>query len=119
MVRPRVLEELEVGVHANQDLAEGGQPAGSFPLERLRLVDRPSDPGLHPVGQLRDERVFRAEVRADTFTRPEKLETLEELQPGAFSSCAFAVGERHITVYNPFSSPGRTQSEIAHEIAHS
>jgi Zn-dependent peptidase ImmA (M78 family) len=60
-----------------------------------------------------------AEVRrADTLTSPEKLETLEELQPGAFSACTFTVGEKHIIVYNPLSSPGRIQSDIGHEISH-
>src|ERR1017187_10463520 len=60
-----------------------------------------------------------AEVRrADTVTSPEKLETLEEIQPGAFSACTFTVDEKHIIVYNPFSSPGRTQSDIAHEVSH-
>ena len=60
-----------------------------------------------------------AEVRrADELTSPEKLQTLEELQPGAFSACTFTVGEKHIIVYNPVASPGRTQSDIAHEVAH-
>jgi Zn-dependent peptidase ImmA (M78 family) len=61
----------------------------------------------------------KAEVRrADELTSPEKLETLEELQPGAFSACTFTIGEKHIIVYNPVASPGRTQSDIAHEVAH-
>jgi Zn-dependent peptidase ImmA (M78 family) len=60
-----------------------------------------------------------AEVRrADELTSQEKLETLEELQPGAFSACTFTVGNRHVIVYNPLASDGRTQSDIAHEVAH-
>ena len=56
--------------------------------------------------------------RADELTSSEKLQTLEELQPGAFSACTFTIGNRHVIVYNPISSPGRTQSDIAHEVSH-
>jgi Zn-dependent peptidase ImmA (M78 family) len=60
-----------------------------------------------------------AEVRrADELTSLAKLETLEELQPGAFSACTFTIGERHVIVYSPLASLGRTQSDIAHEVAH-
>lgn len=60
-----------------------------------------------------------AQVRcADELTSRGKLETLEELQPGAFSACTFSVGDRHVVVYSPLASPGRTQSDIAHEVAH-
>lgn len=56
--------------------------------------------------------------RADELTTLAKLEALEELQPGAFSACTFTLGERHVIVYNPLASPGRRQSDIAHEAAH-
>lgn len=60
-----------------------------------------------------------AEVRrADELTSLAKLEELEELQPGAFSACTFTIGERHVVVYSPLASAGRTQSDIAHEVAH-
>lgn len=60
-----------------------------------------------------------AEVRrADELTSIEKLETLEELQPGAFSACTFSVVDRHVIVYSPLASVGRTQSDISHEVAH-
>lgn len=61
-----------------------------------------------------------ATVRAaDELTSREKLQTLEEIQPGAFSACTFTIAERHVIVYNPISSsPGRTQSDIAHEVSH-
>lgn len=60
-----------------------------------------------------------AEVRrADELTSLAKLEELDELQPGAFSACTFSIGGRHIVVYSPIASPGRTQSDIAHEVAH-
>jgi Zn-dependent peptidase ImmA (M78 family) len=56
--------------------------------------------------------------RADELTSLAKLQALEELQPGAFSACTFTIDGRHIIVYNPLASPGRTQSDIAHEAAH-
>jgi len=60
-----------------------------------------------------------ADVRcADQLTSREKLETLEEIQPGAFSACTFSVGDRHVIVYSPLASVGRTQSDISHEVAH-
>lgn len=60
-----------------------------------------------------------AEVRcADELTSLAKLEELEALQAGAFSACTFSIGAQHIVVYSPLASPGRTQSDIAHEVAH-
>jgi hypothetical protein len=56
--------------------------------------------------------------RADELTSRAKLETLDEVQPGAFSACTFTVGDRHIIVYSPLASPRRTSSDIAHEVAH-
>lgn len=59
------------------------------------------------------------EVRAASDLVPlYDLEALEELQPGAFSACTFEIGARKIVVFNPLSTPGRTQSDIAHEVAH-
>jgi Zn-dependent peptidase ImmA (M78 family) len=60
-----------------------------------------------------------AEVKsAEELTSLAKLQTLEELQPGAFSACTFTIGKRHVIVYNPLASDGRTQSDLAHEVAH-
>lgn len=60
-----------------------------------------------------------AEVRrADELTTIEKLEALEEIQPGAFSACTFTIDDRHVIVYSPLGSHGRHQSDIAHEAAH-
>jgi Zn-dependent peptidase ImmA (M78 family) len=60
-----------------------------------------------------------ADIRsADSLTSLTKLEELERLQPGAFSACTFTINEKQVIVYNPLSSPGRTQSDIAHEAAH-
>lgn len=55
---------------------------------------------------------------ADELTTLAKLRALEELQPGAFSACTFQVNGRSTVVYSPLASKGRTQSDIAHEIAH-
>lgn len=75
-------------------------------------------PGEH-VNAVEFARYASAEVRcADELTSLAKLEQLDELQPGAFSACTFSIGDRHIVVYNPLATPGRTQSDIAHEMAH-
>src|SRR5215213_9536588 len=55
---------------------------------------------------------------ADELTTLDKLQALEDLQPGCFSACTFTIPDRHIIVYSPLASPGRTQSDIAHEVAH-
>lgn len=47
-----------------------------------------------------------------------RLEELERLQPGSFSACTFEIGPRRIVVWNPLSTPARTRSDVAHEIAH-
>lgn len=47
-----------------------------------------------------------------------RLEELERLQPGAFSACTFEIGPRRVIVWNPLSTSARTQSDIAHEVAH-
>ena len=47
------------------------------------------------------------------------LNELEALQPGAFSAATFHLpGERVVAVYNPLNEQGRTNSDIAHELAH-
>ena len=82
---------------------------------RTEMGKRPSD----HVDALEFARHVGATVRrADELTSPEKLQTLEEIQPGAFSACTFTIGDQHIIVYNPIASAGRTQSDIAHEVAH-
>ena len=82
---------------------------------RTAMGKRPSD----YVDAVDFARHVRAVVRcADELTSREKLETLEEIQPGAFSACTFTIGEKHVIVYNPLSSPGRTQSDVAHEVSH-
>jgi Zn-dependent peptidase ImmA (M78 family) len=72
-----------------------------------------------PLDSLELAKHAGAEVRcADQLTTIAKLEALEEIQPGAFSACTFNLGDRHVIVYSPLASPGRRQSDIAHEVAH-
>lgn len=72
-----------------------------------------------PLDALELARHVGAHLRcADELTSREKLETLEELQPGSFSACTFTIGSAHVIVYSPLASHGRTQSDIAHEVAH-
>jgi Zn-dependent peptidase ImmA (M78 family) len=82
---------------------------------RVKMDKRASD----PLDAVELARHIGAEVRrADELTSLKKLETLEELQPGAFSACTFTIAERHVIIYSPLASLGRTQSDIAHEVAH-
>lgn len=58
-------------------------------------------------------------VPADTLVPREKLERLAAIQPDAWSAASFKkpTGEV-VMVTNPLSSTGRTNSDLAHEIAH-
>lgn len=72
-----------------------------------------------PIDSMKLAEHVGAEVRcADQLTSLAKLQALEELQPGAFSACTFTLDERHVIVYSPLASPGRRQSDIAHEVSH-
>lgn len=82
---------------------------------RGEMGKRPTD----PLDAIELARHVGADVRcAEELTSRQNLEELEQLQPGAFSACTFTIGEHHIVVYSPLASDGRTQSDIAHEIAH-
>lgn len=81
-----------------------------------------SSMGLRPVDKLDSLSLARhlgAEVRsAEELTNLQKLKTLEEIQPGAFSACTFILVDRTVIVYSPLASLGRRQSDVAHEVAH-
>lgn len=82
---------------------------------REEMGKRTSD----PLDAIELARHVGAEVRcAEELTSRARLEELEKIQPGAFSACTFTIGERHVVVYSPLASPGRTQSDIAHETSH-
>ncbi len=89
--------------------------------ERLAEGTR-SDMGLSPTDGVDAAALANhagAGVRsADELTSLRKLEELEALQRGAFSACTFHISGQPIIVYNPLASDGRTQSDIAHEVAH-
>jgi Zn-dependent peptidase ImmA (M78 family) len=94
-----------------------------FKAEAERTAQRiRSEMGLRPAEPLDSLELAKhagAEVRcADQLVAIAKLEALEEIQPGAFSACTFTVGDRRVIVYSPLASPGRRQSDIAHEVAH-
>jgi Zn-dependent peptidase ImmA (M78 family) len=94
-----------------------------FKAEAERLAQHiRSEMGLRPADPMDSIELAKhagAEVRcADQLTPLAKLEALEEIQPGAFSACTFTFGDRRVIVYSPLASPGRRQSDIAHEVAH-
>jgi hypothetical protein len=58
-------------------------------------------------------------VAADELVDHAGLKELERIQPGAFSAATFHLPDgRTVTVCSPCSDPGRTNSDIAHELAH-
>ena len=61
-VGSRILEELEIGVHAHQDFVENELVTGYLRLVPLRFGHHQSDPVLSPLGQLGHKSVLRAEV---------------------------------------------------------
>ena len=64
-------------------------------------------------------RVLEVEIiPADELVERERLEELNEIQPGAFSAGTFNVAGRRVVVFNPLNSAGRQRSDLAHELAH-
>lgn len=95
-----------------------------FKAEAERLADRTrAQMGLEPVDGLAIRDLaghLQVEVfAADQLVDRAKLEILNRLQPGAFSAATFHLpGGRTVAVYNPCNGPARTNSDIAHELAH-
>jgi Zn-dependent peptidase ImmA (M78 family) len=94
-----------------------------FKAEAERLAQQVrSQMGLRqnePMDSIKLAAHVGADIRpADQLTTLAKLQALEEIQPGAFSACTFTLNDRHIIVYSPLASPGRRNSDIAHEAAH-
>jgi Zn-dependent peptidase ImmA (M78 family) len=95
-----------------------------FKSEAERLADRTrAQLGLGPYAVLPIEDLahhLSIEVHAaDELVSRSDIEELDRLQPGAFSAVTFQLADgRTVAVYNPCSDPGRTRSDIAHEIAH-
>lgn len=59
-----------------------------------------------------------AVVDAATLVDLAELEELERLQAFAFSAATFDIEGRKIIVVSPLRTPGRQNSDIAHELAH-
>jgi Zn-dependent peptidase ImmA (M78 family) len=94
-----------------------------FKAEAERLSDRVrAELGLASIDALPLDRLARtlaAELRsAGDLIDVARLEEIDRLQPGAFSACTFEIDDRHVIVWNPLSSPGRRNSDIAHELSH-
>lgn len=95
-----------------------------FKAEAERLADRTrTQMGLQPCDRLdiRDlARHLDVEIiRADQLVDRARLEELEQLQPRAFSAATFHLPDgRTVAVCNPCNDPSRTNSDIAHELAH-
>jgi Zn-dependent peptidase ImmA (M78 family) len=95
-----------------------------FKSEAERLADRTRGQlGLQPHVQMpiRDlAKHLNIEIHsADALVGSAALEELHRLQPGAFSAATFHLPDgRTVIVYNPLNEASRTNSDIAHEIAH-
>lgn len=57
-------------------------------------------------------------VSASELVDVSRLQELEDLQTFAFSAATFEIGGRKIIVTNPLRTSGRTNSDLAHELAH-
>jgi Zn-dependent peptidase ImmA (M78 family) len=95
-----------------------------FKTEAERLADRTrGELGLAPADHLpiRDLAAYLgvSVYAADELVDPADLDELDELQPGAFSAATFRLPNGStIVVYNPKNTAARTNSDIAHELAH-
>lgn len=58
-------------------------------------------------------------VAADSLVDRSRLEELQQIQDDAFSAATFQLPDgRTVVVTNPLNGPARTNSDIAHELAH-
>ncbi|MEY9912811.1 Zn-dependent peptidase ImmA (M78 family) [Catenulispora sp. MAP12-49] len=95
-----------------------------FKTEAERLAERQrAQLGLRPTDPLKIIDLAKS-LGVEVYSASElvgraALEKLEGLQPGAFSAATFHLPDgRTVMVYNPLNEPGRTNSDIAHELAH-
>jgi Zn-dependent peptidase ImmA (M78 family) len=95
-----------------------------FKTEAERLADRTrvqlglSPRAYFPIRQLAEHLGIET-YSADELIDRDEIEELDALQPGAFSAVTFFLdGDRTVIAFNPLSEVGRTNSDIAHEIAH-
>jgi Zn-dependent peptidase ImmA (M78 family) len=95
-----------------------------FKSEAERLADRTrAQLALQPHSHM-PIRDLAKHLNIETYSADElidraELEELNRLQPGAFSAATFHLpGGRTVVVYNPCNDDGRTNSDLAHEVAH-
>lgn len=95
-----------------------------FKSEAERLADRiRGELGLRPIDHL-PIRNLAAHLgvpvyAADELIDPADLDELHDLQPGAFSAATFHLPNGStVVVNNPRNTSARTNSDIAHELAH-
>lgn len=81
--------------------------------EELNL--EPTD-GLSPHALAAHLKV--AVVDASTLVELEALEEIERLQAFSFSAATFDFSGKKVIVTNPIRTPGRLNSDVAHELAH-
>src|SRR5262249_12343856 len=90
--------------------------------ERQALAIR-NEMGLGPAEPVHAQQIAAhrgIEVRAaDELIARSRLEELQGLQGNAFSGATFRLPSgRVVVVYNPLNDPARTNSDVAHEVAH-
>ncbi|MBW4704646.1 ImmA/IrrE family metallo-endopeptidase [Micromonospora sp. RL09-050-HVF-A] len=95
-----------------------------FKAEAERLADRTrAQLGLQPYAPLPIRHLanqLKVEIyAADDLIDRSRIEQLNAEQPGAFSAATFHLPDgRTVVVYNPCSDACRTNSDLAHELAH-
>ena len=95
-----------------------------FKAQADRLAERTrTQLGLRPYDQLDIRQLAKhlnvEVIPADHLIDRARFEELERLQPGAFSAATFHLPDgRTVAVHNPCNDPGRTNSDIGHELAH-
>ncbi|MHB1008434.1 MAG: ImmA/IrrE family metallo-endopeptidase [Propionibacteriaceae bacterium] len=57
-------------------------------------------------------------ISAEELVPRAQLEELEQIQAFSFSAATFEIADRKFIVTNPIRSPGRRNSDMAHELAH-
>jgi len=95
-----------------------------FKAEAERIAGRILTQLGNPPTRPADIRALAQHLHVEVISAAElvdvtELEELERLQPGAFSAATFRMpGNRVVAVYNPLNERGRTNSDLAHELAH-
>ena len=86
--------------------------------ERIRTTTRLST-GAPVTPETLSQHLGVELVAGDELLPLSRFTELRDLQPDAFSACTFPpIGGRTVVVYNPLSSKGRRNSDLAHELAH-